>query len=276
MAASVGRLTYWLALLMVMGRTALVRPPRMPTTAKVKEVVFYILRDGGEPELTCGLDIEIIHGYNDADTNEYQVPVVQQFRTEYAAQVVIMTELLKHRCRGATTCIFEIDGIGQVDHHRQAVEDHEHPFGHRLPTVSFLKVKRQEHKNGIEQVGVDDAGIVENPTAMNQLGNGQGCEAFGKGTPVLANIHHPAYGIDNIYQDDVEHEGYHTGYHGSFNDQSFHYLNLFLSYNRQAVTQGQYYLLHPIVFCHKIIEMQDALRLKVALAYMFIGNMTTP
>ena len=140
----------------------------------MKEVVLNILRDGGEPKLTCGLDIEVIHGNNDADANEYQIPMVQQFRTKYAAQVVIMTELLKHRCRGTATCVFEIDGIGQVDHHRQAVEDHEHPFGHCLPTVSLLEVKRQEHKNGIKQVGVDDAGIVENPTTMNQLGNGQG------------------------------------------------------------------------------------------------------
>ena len=34
MAASDGWLTYWLALLMVMGRMAVEAPPRMPMTAK--------------------------------------------------------------------------------------------------------------------------------------------------------------------------------------------------------------------------------------------------
>ena len=33
MAASSGRLTYWLALLMVMGRMAVEAPPRIPITA---------------------------------------------------------------------------------------------------------------------------------------------------------------------------------------------------------------------------------------------------
>ena len=32
MPASIGRSTYWLALLMVMGRTAVVNPPRIPAT----------------------------------------------------------------------------------------------------------------------------------------------------------------------------------------------------------------------------------------------------
>ena len=34
MAASDGRLTYWLALLMVMGRMAVEAPPRIPMTAR--------------------------------------------------------------------------------------------------------------------------------------------------------------------------------------------------------------------------------------------------
>ena len=50
----------------------------------------------------------------------------------------------------------------------------------------------------------------------------------------------------------------------------------FLPNYRQSVTQRENHLLYPVVGCHKVVEMQDALRLQITLTHMLIHHMTSP
>ena len=129
----------------------------------MNEVVFDVLSLVGRHEFALGLDIKIDESGNKQDTQDDQIPMVQDFHTKDATQIAFMTELLKNRGGCASACILEIHGIGEVDNDGKAIDNHKHPFGEGLPAIVFFQMARQQHQKGKEEVGVDDGRGIEHP-----------------------------------------------------------------------------------------------------------------
>ena len=134
--------------------------------------------------------------------------MVEQFDAHDAAQVAFVAEFGEEGAGGAAACVAGVDGVDQVDREHQGVDHHEERFGYELPGAAgdpAMGVGGQ-HKECVENVGVDDCRGVETEAACQQAREGELVPGRGVEVPEFEYVNDAAYHIEQVYQQDVGEE----------------------------------------------------------------------
>ena len=134
----------------------------------------------------------------------HEIPVVQQFDTEYRADIVFALKLSKHAGRGTAQGVAEIHRVGEVYDDGQAVDHHKHPTAYALVDGGLLPVQWQHEQQDIQGVGVHDTGSIKDHTTPEQAGQMAFTHTLGKVTVILQEIFYTRYAIGEIHQEDVQ------------------------------------------------------------------------
>ena len=134
---------------------------------KTNETVFPAMEYFFRFQLRHG--VEFPQQQHDDNKQHDEIPVVQQFGAENAAEVALVGKFVENRrCRAAHR-VFEIDRVGQIDGQRQAVHHEKKPLANLLIGARFLAVPREEHHHNVERIGVENGRRVEDKSAPKRL-----------------------------------------------------------------------------------------------------------
>ena len=152
---------------------------------------------------TFRTDIQHPQHRDDEHSSQHEIPVVQQFYADDAAQVLLVAELVEHRHRGPSAGVLEIDGIDKVHDHAEPIDDDKDPLCHRLPGVALFPMLRKEHEHDVEHVGIENGRRVEHPRTRQQVGEGVFGQRVSVGFPVLQHKCHTAEAVRHVRQHHV-------------------------------------------------------------------------
>ena len=171
--------------------------------------------------------IKPAQGRDDDDGQQHEIPVVEQFDKEDAAQVVLARELAEHAGGGASEGIRKIGRVGQVDDERQAVDNDEQPFAETLVATRLLQIQGEEHQDDVEGVGVDDGRRVEGQTALEKPQQMAERESVGEVAEVDQQV---GYAGNEVNQEDQQEIPDKCRHRGERRVEDAEFLSLFVSH----------------------------------------------